>query len=47
MKVFFSKPVRGVDNRSFTLTDSRGKQVSAWVDQIGDGAWGLFPDPCS
>ena len=45
MKAFFSKPVRGVDNHSFMLTDSRGKQVSAWVDQIGDGTWGLFPDP--
>jgi hypothetical protein len=20
-------------------------QVPAWVDQIGDGSWGLFPDP--
>jgi hypothetical protein len=45
VKAFFSKPVRGVDNRSFTLTDSHGKQVPAWVDQIGDGTWGLFPDP--
>lgn len=45
VKVFFSQPVRGVDNRSFTLTDMHGKQVSAWVDQIGDGVWGLFPDP--
>jgi len=33
-----------VDNRSFMLTDSRGVQVPAWVDQIGDGAWGLFPN---
>jgi len=45
VKVFFSQPVRGVDDRSLTLTDSHGKQVSAWVDQIGDGVWGLFPDP--
>jgi hypothetical protein len=45
VKVFFSKPVRGVDSRSFTLTDSTGKQVPAWVDQVGDAAWGLFPDP--
>jgi hypothetical protein len=44
VKVFFSQPVRGVDNRSFILTDSRGVQVPAWVDQIGDGAWGLFPN---
>jgi len=45
VKVFFSKPVRGVDSRNFTLTDSTGKQVPAWVDQVGDAAWGLFPDP--
>jgi hypothetical protein len=45
VKAFFSTPVRGVDARSFVLTDSRGAQVPAWVDQIGDGTWGLFPDP--
>ncbi|MBZ5508308.1 MAG: Ig-like domain-containing protein [Acidobacteriia bacterium] len=45
VKVFFSKPVRGVDSRSFTLTDSTGKPVPAWVDQVGDATWGLFPDP--
>jgi hypothetical protein len=45
VKVFFSQPVRGVDDHSLTLTDSHGRQVSAWVDQIGDGVWGLFPDP--
>ncbi len=44
VKIFFSKPVRGVDAKTFTLTDSQGKPVAAWVDQIGDGAWGLFPD---
>jgi hypothetical protein len=44
VKVFFSQPVRGVDNRSFILTDSHGVQVPAWVDQIGDGVWGLFPN---
>jgi Bacterial Ig-like domain len=44
VKAFFSAPVRGVDNHSFTLTDSHGKQVPAWVDQIGAGTWGLFPD---
>jgi len=43
VKVFLSRPVRGVDQRSFTLTDSHGAQVPAWVDQIGDGTWGLFP----
>jgi len=45
VKAFFSRPVRGVDTRSFTLTDSAGKQIPAWVDQVGDGTWGLFPDP--
>jgi hypothetical protein len=44
VKAFFSKPVRGVDARSFTLADSHGNQVPAWVDQIGDGTWGLFPN---
>jgi hypothetical protein len=44
VKAFFSAPVRGVDAQSFTLTDSRGVQLPAWVDQIGDGAWGLFPN---
>jgi hypothetical protein len=33
-----------VDNRTLILTDSHGVQVPAWVDQIGDGAWGLFPN---
>lgn len=44
VKVFFSRPVRGVDNRNFALTDSHGNQVPAWVDEIGEGAWGLFPN---
>ena len=44
VKVTFSEPVRGIDNRSFVLTDSRGVQVPAWVDQIGAGSWGLFPN---
>jgi hypothetical protein len=44
IKAFFSAPVRGVDRRSFTLTDASGAVVPAGVDQIGDGAWGLFPD---
>jgi len=43
VKLFFSRPVRGVTPESFTLSDSRGVQVPAGVDQIGDGAWGLFP----
>jgi hypothetical protein len=44
VKVFFSKPVTGVDMRSFTLTDSHGTAVPGWVDQVGAGAWGLFPN---
>ena len=43
IKAFFSRPVQGIDARNFTLTDSHGAQVPALVDQIGDGAWGLFP----
>ena len=42
MKIFFSEPVQGVDAASFTLADGQGVPVPAWVDQIGDGAWGLF-----
>jgi hypothetical protein len=44
VKVSFSKPVAGVDAQSFTLADSHGAGVPAWVDQIGDGTWGLFPN---
>jgi hypothetical protein len=44
VKVSFSRPVRGVDARSFTLVDSRGAAVPAWVDAVGDGTWGLFPN---
>lgn len=44
-KVFFTRPVRNLDPRSFTLADSHGAQIPAWVDQVGDGAWGLFPNP--
>jgi len=43
VKVFFNKPVVGVDSQSFTLTDSHGVQIPALVDQIGAGTWGLFP----
>jgi len=43
VKVAFSEPVRGVDARTFTLTDSQGTQVPAAVDQIGPGTYGLFP----
>ena len=44
VKAFFSRPVAGVDERTFTLSDSRGARVPAWVDQIGDGVYGLFPN---
>jgi len=45
VKVAFSAPVEGVDQRSFFLTDAKGARVPAWVDPIGDGVFGLFPDP--
>jgi hypothetical protein len=41
-KVFFSRPVTGVNATTFTLTDASGAAVPAWVDPIGDGVWGLF-----
>jgi hypothetical protein len=44
VKAFFTEPVRGVDETTFTLTDSRGAPVHALVNQIGDGAWALFPN---
>ena len=44
VKASFSKPVRGVDNRTFTLADAHGAPVAARVDQIGDGTWALFPN---
>jgi hypothetical protein len=43
VKVHFSEPVTGVNASSFTLTDANGVTVPAFVDQIGDGTWGLFP----
>jgi hypothetical protein len=43
-KVFFSEPVQGVNERTFRLTDRRGRVVPASVDQIGDATWALFPD---
>jgi hypothetical protein len=43
VKAFFSEPVTGVDEQSFTLTDASGAPVPAFVDQIGDGTWALFP----
>ena len=44
IKVFFSKPVVGLDAKAFTLADSNGNSVPAWIDQIGDGTWALFPN---
>jgi Big-like domain-containing protein len=41
-KVFFSRPVTGVTAQTFTVTDPTGTVLPAWVDQIGDGSWGLF-----
>ncbi|TMQ07849.1 MAG: hypothetical protein E6J90_42140 [Deltaproteobacteria bacterium] len=43
-KVFFSRPVTGINTTTFTLTDASGAVLPAWVDQIGDGVWGLFPN---
>jgi len=45
VKVTFSEPVTGVDASSFTLVDSGGVSVPAFVDQIGDGTWALFAHP--
>jgi hypothetical protein len=44
VKVFFSGPVAGVDTQTLTVSDSHGVQVPGWVDQIGDGTWGFFPN---
>jgi hypothetical protein len=43
VKVHFSEPVVGIDETTFTLVTSNGLSVPAFVDQIGDGTWGLFP----
>jgi hypothetical protein len=44
VKAFLSEPITGLDRSTFTLRDSHGVLVPAAVDQIGDGAWALFPD---
>jgi len=44
VKVTFSVPVQGVSAETFILTNSHGARISAAVDQIGDGTWGLFPN---
>ncbi len=41
-KVSFSEPVTRLESSTFTLVDSAGRLIPAWVDQIGDGTWGLF-----
>jgi hypothetical protein len=41
-KVFFSRPVTGVTQATFTVTDAAGAVLPAWVDPIGDGVYGLF-----
>lgn len=43
VKVAFTEPVTGVDATSFTLVDGSGVSVPAFVDQVGDGTWALFP----
>jgi hypothetical protein len=41
-KIFFSRPVTGVTQATFTVTDAAGAVLPAWVDPIGDGVYGLF-----
>jgi len=43
VKVHFSEPVTGIDANTFTLVDANGLSVPAFVDQIGDRTWALFP----
>jgi hypothetical protein len=43
VKVVFSEPVTGVSAATFTLQDSQALAVPAFVDQVGDGTWALFP----
>jgi hypothetical protein len=43
VKVHFSEPVTGINANTFTLVDSNGLSVPAFVDQIGDRTWALFP----
>ena len=43
VKVRFSEPVTNVNTTNFTLVDSTGVSVPAYVSQIGDGVWALFP----
>ncbi len=43
VKLQLSEPATGIDASSFTLTDSGGVPVPAYVDQLSDGTWALFP----
>ncbi len=43
VKITFSEPLRDLDNTRFTLLDTNGQSVPAYVAQIGDYTWGLFP----
>jgi hypothetical protein len=43
VKAFFNEPITGLDPSTFTLTGPDGQPVPAFVDQVGDGTWGLFP----
>jgi hypothetical protein len=43
VKVHFSEPITGLSPSSFTLVNAQGLSVPAYVDQIGDGTWALFP----
>jgi hypothetical protein len=44
VKVTFSRPVRPIDERNLTLTDSQGVAVPSTVEQIGEGTYALFPN---
>lgn len=43
VKATFSEPIVHLDVTNFTLEDSSGTRIPGFVDQIGDGVWGLFP----
>jgi len=43
IKASFSEPVTSVDAEHFRLLDAEGAPVPAFVEQIGDGTWALFP----
>ncbi len=44
IKVTFTEPVKGVNDKTFYLTDTQGRALTiAAVDQIDDTTWALFP----